>query len=235
MPQEGTPAPGATTETVEAPKVVHADGTLTLGGDAVEVEVSKGGGYRGTITVPVDRCTVRVMGRALAVFDSGRLVHLCSRCKPTAEVARLVAQLGDRATVEPRTPFATLLALREESAAYRPPGAQGGTEEAAPAAGKQEPEEAPAEIPPDHESLRRVYVSQAAMERDSRRLRAAGWVPHQVSMSQDAPDPQPRSGRLRGLLRAASPSREVTEGVIVWIRRAGEPHAGEPPRNPPEG
>lgn len=227
MPREGTPAPGASTENVEAPKVVHADGTLTLSGDAVEVEVTRGGGYRGTITVPLDRCTLRVMGRAIAVSDAGRLVHLCSRCKPADEVARLVAELGDRATVESRTPFATLLALREESAAYRPTAEQGKEEEAA-APGVSE--DTPAEIPPGHESLRRVYVSQAAMERDSRRLRAAGWVPHQVSMSQDAPGPQPRPGRLRGLLRAASPSREVTEGVIVWIR-----HAGEPPRNPPEG
>ena len=209
--------------------IAHADGTLTLSKGVVQVEVTKGGGYRGTITVPVDRCTLRVMGRAIAVFDAGRLVHLCSRCKPTAEVASLVAELGDRARVEPRTPFATLLALREESAAYRPPGEQDVTDES------PSQEEVPLEVPPGHESLRRVYLSQAEMDRDSRRLRAAGWVAHQVSLNQEAPsDDESRPGRLRGLLHAASPSREVTEGVIIWVRpHAGEPPpAGEPPRLP---
>jgi hypothetical protein len=221
MPKGGSTTSKSGEETAEAPKVAHADGTLTLTDDEIQVEVKKGGGYRGTITVPVDRCTLRVMGRAIAVFDSGRLVHLCSRCKPTVEVARLVAALGDRATLEPRTPFATLLALREESAAYRPAGEEGAGEDGAPPADATEPEETEAEleIPAGHESLRRVYLSQAAMERDSRRLRAAGWVQHQVSLSQDQPETEaPRPGRLRGLLRATSPSREVTEGVIVWIR-----------------
>lgn len=215
MPKQGRAEPDPTGKAVEAPLVVHADGTLTLTGGRVEVEVKKGGGYRGTISVPLERCTLRVMGRAIAVFDDGRLVHLCSRCKPTAEVARLVAEMGDRARSEPRTPFATLLALREESAAYRPPGEE---QQDAP----EKPVELPTEIPPGHESLRRVYVSQAAMERDSRRLRAAGWVEHQVSLSQDPPaeaEAKPaRPGRLRGLVRAASPSREVTEGFIIWVR-----------------
>ena len=214
MPKEGTPQTGRTAKGVEAPSVVHADGTLTLAGGVVRVEVTKGGGYRGTIAVPLERCTLRVMGRAIAVFDDERLVHLCSRCKPTAEVARLVAEMGDRAASEPRTPFATLLALREESTAYRPPGEERHEASAEP--------DLPLEIPPGHESLRRVYVSQAAMERDSRRLRAAGWVEHQVSLGQDdrgEPEkPSRRPGRLRGLLRAADPSREVTEGFIVWVR-----------------
>jgi hypothetical protein len=177
--------------------------------------------------VPLERCTLRVMGRAIAVFDDGRLVHLCSRCKPTAEVARLVAEVGDRATLEPRTSFATLLSLREESAAYRPPGAElPRTGEPAPQVVSGDAAGVTLEIPPGHESLRRVYVSQAAMERDSRRLRAAGWTAHQVSMSQDVPAEQEsgrRPGRLRGLLRAANPSREVTEGVILWIRPRDEP------------
>jgi hypothetical protein len=230
MPSEGTEEPDAPEEGPQAPRIVHADGTLALESGSIRVEVTKGRHYRGTIAVPLERCTLRVMGRAIAVFDGGRLVHLCSRCKPTAEVARLVAQVGDRGTLEPRTPFATLLALREESAAYRPPGA----------ASRDQKTRAPAsvddralEVPPGHESLRRVYLSRAAMDRDSRRLRAAGWVAHQVSMTEDLPadgEAARPSGRLRGLVRAASPRREATEGVIIWIRQAGDP-----PRSPPEG
>ncbi len=234
MPSEGSRQPDATGEGTEGPKVAHADGTLTLTGDAIQVEVTKGRGYRGTITVPLERCRLRVMGRALAVFDEGRLVHLCSRCKPTAEVARLVAEVGDRAILEPRTPFATLLSLREQSAAYRPPGTDTEErEEPAPPAASRDGAGVALEIPPGHESLRRVYVSRAAMERDSRRLRAAGWTAHQVAMSQEVPmerEDGGRPGRLRGLLRGTNPSREATEGFIVWIR-----HAGEPPGNPPEG
>lgn len=209
-----------TEERAEVFKIAHADGTLTLTGGAAQVEITKGGGYRGIIDVPLDRCTLRVMGRAVAVFDAGRLVHLCSRCKPTAEVARLVAELGDRATVEARTPFSTLLALQEESVAYRPPGEAAEAHQAVPRRQTPESNEAPVEIPPGHESLRRVYLSQAAMDHDSRRLRAAGWVAHQVSSNQEGPPEEGsgRPGRFRGLLRATSPSREVTEGVIVWIR-----------------
>lgn len=218
MPSDGSGEPDAHEPAAQAPKIAHADGTLTLEGGAVRVGVTKGRDYRGTIAVPLERCTLRVMGRAIAVFDEGRLVHLCSRCKPTAEVARLVAEMGDRATLEPRTPFATLLSLREESAAYRPPEAgSNGTGAPAPP-----PASLPAlAIPAGHESLRRVYLSQAEMERDSRRLRAAGWVAHQVSMSQEGPasvDAERRPGRLRGLVRAANPSREASEGVIIWIR-----------------
>lgn len=218
MPGEARGEPDATEEGQEAPRVAHADGTLTIVAGAVQVEVTKGRGYRGTIRVPLDRCTLRVMGRAIAVFDDGRLVHLCSRCKPVAEVARLIANLGDRATTEQRTPFAKLLSLREESVAYRP--LEAGAQEPAEPEPSAAPEEA-VEIPAGHESLRRVYLSQAAMERDSRRLRAAGWVAYQVSTSQDVPleeEPERRPRRLRGLLRAANPSREATEGVILWIR-----------------
>ncbi|MBO0702271.1 MAG: hypothetical protein J2P38_05010 [Candidatus Dormibacteraeota bacterium] len=233
MPSEGRPAPGAAGQVKDAPTVAHADGTLTLTPDGVQVDVTRGGGYRGTITVPLDRCTLRVMGRAIAVFDGGRLVHLCSRCKPQAEVARLVAGLGDRATSEGRTPFATLLALREESAAYVPGG--DGPEEPPAADEQQVGPDAPAEIPPGYESLRRVYLSRAEMDRDSRRLRAAGWVEHQVALNQDVPEETaPRgSGRLRGLLRAASPSRDVTEGVVIWTRPlATDPEARERGNNP---
>jgi hypothetical protein len=233
MPSEGREEPDATAERPQAPTIAHADGTLTLEGGSVRVAVTKGRDYRGTIDVPLERCTLRVMGRAIAVFDGGRLVHLCSRCKPTAEVASLVAAVGDRATLEPRTPFATLLALREESAAYRPAGAAARDQNEAPRAAVDAADPAP-EIPPGHESLRRVYLSQAAMERDSRRLRAAGWVAHQVSMSEDLPadgEATRPPGRLRGLVRAANPRREATEGVIIWVR----PHPGETPSNPPEG
>ncbi len=231
MPSEGSEEPDGTEEGPQAPRIVHADGTLTLESGSIRVEVTKGRDYRGTIAVPLERCTLRVMGRAIAVSDGGRLVHLCSRCKPTAEVARLVAQVGDRATLEPRTPFATLLALREESAAYRPPGAATRDQKTPPPASVDA--DPALEVPSGHESLRRVYLSRAAMERDSRRLRAAGWVAHQVSMSEDLPadgDAARPSGRLRGLVRAASPRREATEGVIIWIRQAGDP-----PRSPPEG
>lgn len=211
---------------MEAPAVVHADGTLTVAGGAVQVEVTKGGGYRGTITVPLERCTLRVMGRAIAVFDEGRLVHLCSRCKPAAEVAKVVAQLGDRATLEPRTPFATLLALREESAGYRPEGAVAPAPETGAAEGEGdgegEGEAAALEVPAGYESLRRVYLSRAAMARDSRRLRAAGWTAHQVSVVGEEEQEAPRPGGLRRLLRAASPSREAGEGFIVWIRPVGD-------------
>lgn len=200
------------------PRVVHADGTLTVTADAVQVEVEKGAGYRGTITVPRGRCTLRVMGRAIAVFDDGRLVHLCSRCKPTGEVARLVAELGDRVTTEQRTSFATLLALREESEKYRPPGEQ---VEAKADSGATVPGTAPLEVPPGHESLRRVYFSQAAMERDSRRLRAAGWMELQRDLP--AATAPPRRSRLRGLVRAADPSRESTQGVIIWVRPLDRP------------
>jgi len=99
MPSEGPEARSETGKPAEPPKVVHADGTLTVTEDTVEIEVTRGGGFRGMIAVPLDRCTLRVMGRAIAVFDEGRLVHLCSRSKPAAEVASLVARVGDRATV----------------------------------------------------------------------------------------------------------------------------------------
>lgn len=205
------------------PKVAHADGTLTLTDGAVVVDVTRGGGFRGKVTVPRERCRLRVMGRTIAVYDEGRLVHLCSRCKPTVEVARLVAELGDRVTTEQRTPFATLLKLREESAAYRGPGEVGkagaGSEEGG-EGGRPEGEGA-VEIPPGHESLRRVYFSQAAMERDSRRLRAAGWV--ELQRETPASTASPPRGRLRGLLRAADPAREATEGVIIWVRPLDDP------------
>ena len=216
MPSEGPEARSETGKPAEPPKVVHADGTLTVTEDTVEIEVTRGGGFRGMIAVPLDRCTLRVMGRAIAVFDEGRLVHLCSRSKPAAEVASLVARVGDRATVEPRTSFASLLALREESAAYRAPRVQDEADAAPPSSETS----AETEVPPGHESLRRVYLSQAAMDRDSRRLRAAGWVAHQVSLNPQAPTESgtEHPGRLRGLLRTARPSREATEGVIIWIR-----------------
>lgn len=214
---EGQPTSGS-------PSVVHADGTLTLEDGVVRVEVTRGGGYRGMLEVPVGRCRVRVMGRAVVVLDGETVVHLCSRCKPTAEVARLTAALGDRAVVERRTPFSELLALREASAAYEPPGS-----ESKAGADAEAPEGGDAAIPDGFESLRRVYVSQAVMDRDARRMRAAGWVAHETSGAEALPDKaaaEPRPSRFRGLVRAASPQRDVSERVVVWVRPLDREPAG---------
>ena len=230
MPSEGSEEPDGTEEGPQAPRIVHADGTLTLESGSIRVEVTKGRDYRGTIAVPLERCTLRVMGRAIAVSDGGRLVHLCSRCKPTAEVARLVAQVGDRATLEPRTPFATLLALREESAAYRPPGAATRDQKTPPPASVDA--DPALEVPSGHESLRRVYLSRAAMER----TRAA--CGRRLGRASGLDERGPPGGRGCGAaLRAAARTGAGGEPATGGHRGRDhlDPAGGDPPRSPPEG
>ena len=221
----------AAPEAVDAPAaeppslvvIAHARGLLRLDAGAVVVELMRRSGYRGTIVVPRERARIRVMGRAVAVLDGDRLVQLCSRCKPRAEIEALIQALGERTTVERRTSLAALLGLAAESAAYRPPegGLSSLTEEAPfgrPSAG------APG-LPPDVEVTRRAYGSMAAMERDGRRLRATGWVPEAEfcgegpgSSSQPEAKPPPPARGLRRLLQAASPNRQPEELVVVWVR-----------------
>ncbi|MFZ0214540.1 MAG: hypothetical protein WAM30_01220 [Candidatus Dormiibacterota bacterium] len=226
-------APGATfgEESPDAPPevaaIAHANGLLRLTADALMLELTRGPGYRGTLSIPRARARVRVMGRAIAVLDRDRLVQLCSRCKPRSEVQALVDDLGPAASVEPRTPFATLLDLAAQSAAYRPAQAAERTQPDEPASPTATPE-----LPAGVEVRRRAYGSRGAMEQDGRRMRAAGWVPRDEFLGESArpspeasredepelaPDPEPIRG-WRRFLHAASPNREFEDLAIVWVR-----------------